>query len=354
MPITRSAHTLRNLAPAVILVLLQLALAAAGSGCAAVYTAVVEKANPPTGTALQNGERTTYVYREGAGAPVVFVHGNPGDARDAQFLQHELAWRGFETISFDRPGHGNSAPATPASIDEQLSMLDAVVCGTGNDPVILVGHSWGGALSLLYARAHPERVGALVLVAPVIVPDRKLRELVPALYSAFIPRLVIANAGAPVAWSAAAWQLDSAWGPRAIPDDRDKWFRRASFMWARPRIIRAFDSDDTTVYKALTQAWNDQSDSSMLATVNRIPTIVLVGTKDAVVNPARHAQTLAARSPDIVLVSTMTNGHMLPMSDPEAVADAVVGAKRWVATGQRPGSDRTVNGEALTIATFWP
>jgi pimeloyl-ACP methyl ester carboxylesterase len=38
----------------------------------------------------------------------------------------------------------------------------------GRDKVILVGHSWGAALGLLYVRAHPDVVSAFVGVNPVI------------------------------------------------------------------------------------------------------------------------------------------------------------------------------------------
>jgi pimeloyl-ACP methyl ester carboxylesterase len=40
----------------------------------------------------------------------------------------------------------------------------------GREKVILVGHSWGTALGLLYARAHPEKIAAFVGVAQVVTP----------------------------------------------------------------------------------------------------------------------------------------------------------------------------------------
>ncbi|HVV45313.1 MAG TPA: alpha/beta hydrolase [Bryobacteraceae bacterium] len=36
------------------------------------------------------------------------------------------------------------------------------------DPLILVGHSWGAALGLLYAKAHPDGVSAFIGVNPLI------------------------------------------------------------------------------------------------------------------------------------------------------------------------------------------
>jgi len=33
---------------------------------------------------------------------------------------------------------------------------------------VLIGHSWGGALALLYAHAHPDEIAAVIAVAPVV------------------------------------------------------------------------------------------------------------------------------------------------------------------------------------------
>ena len=75
-------------------------------------------------------------------------------------------------ILIDRPGHGWSSPAgeetsTPVAqgrmIEEALKQLD-----TG--PVVLVVHSWAGALGARMALDYPARVAGLVMLAPVAYP----------------------------------------------------------------------------------------------------------------------------------------------------------------------------------------
>ena len=75
-------------------------------------------------------------------------------------------------ILIDRPGHGWSSAvgeeaSTPAAqgrmIEEALKKLDV-------GPVILVVHSWAGALGARMALDYPARVAGLVMLAPVAYP----------------------------------------------------------------------------------------------------------------------------------------------------------------------------------------
>lgn len=113
-----------------------------------------------------------------ASAPVlVWLHGGPGGAERPLFrwFNGELESR-FVVVYLDQRGTGRSfdAAADPnaLTIARHLADLDAVIehlrRTLGCDRVALAGHSWGGALGLLYAHAHPERVSALAAVAPLV------------------------------------------------------------------------------------------------------------------------------------------------------------------------------------------
>lgn len=65
---------------------------------------------------------------------------------------------------FDLRGHGRSErPATGYDLATMAGDLDAVV-GDTQEPVDLVGHSYGALVALTWALAHPDRVRRLVLV----------------------------------------------------------------------------------------------------------------------------------------------------------------------------------------------
>lgn len=124
-------------------------------------------------------EKIHYVASGPVGAPpVLFVHGSPGTWE---------AWRGYLTdpalagrarlLAPDRPGFGGSSRGrAEGSLDDQARALVAVLDADGaRAPAVVVGHSLGGPVAAALAVAAPERVAALLLVAPSIDPDLERR-----------------------------------------------------------------------------------------------------------------------------------------------------------------------------------
>lgn len=117
------------------------------------------------------------------GMPVVFVHSFAGNTTHwtAQ-LAHLRETR--RAVALDLRGHGQSE--SPSGDDYAVESLAgdiaAVVDGLSLQRFVLVGHSMGGAASLVYAGAHPERVAGLVLVsAPGKIPGEQARQVLAAL-----------------------------------------------------------------------------------------------------------------------------------------------------------------------------
>jgi pimeloyl-ACP methyl ester carboxylesterase/DNA-binding winged helix-turn-helix (wHTH) protein len=68
-------------------------------------------------------------------------------------------------VLFDKRGTGLSDPVKRLpSLDERMDDLRAVLDAAGSRQAVLLGFSEGGALCMLFAAAHPERVRGLVLV----------------------------------------------------------------------------------------------------------------------------------------------------------------------------------------------
>jgi 3-oxoadipate enol-lactonase len=99
------------------------------------------------------------------GELLLFVH---GAGSNAHTWHHQLAAFAdrHSPVAFDFPGHGRSGGTESLhSIDAYLSCLCGFMEHTGSRPAVLVGRSMGGAVALACARAQPQRVRALVLVA---------------------------------------------------------------------------------------------------------------------------------------------------------------------------------------------
>jgi pimeloyl-ACP methyl ester carboxylesterase len=111
-------------------------------------------------------------------APVLlWLHGGPGGAERPLFRYYNGALEDHFVVAYwDQRGAGRSfdpeADPSQLTITRHLADLDAVVDhlrrGFAGARIVLVGHSWGGALGLLYAREHPEKLSAFVGVAPLV------------------------------------------------------------------------------------------------------------------------------------------------------------------------------------------
>jgi len=116
-----------------------------------------------------------YVER-GAGAPVVFVHGNPTSSFLWRNIIRPLEGRA-RCVAPDLIGMGDSdklatrGPGAYGFFEHRRffdAFLDAVV--PGPEPVILVLHDWGSALGFDWARRHPERVRGIAYMEAIAGP----------------------------------------------------------------------------------------------------------------------------------------------------------------------------------------
>ena len=121
-------------------------------------------------------------HRQGQGTGVVFLGGFHSDMT-GQKASHLSAWagaRGRPFLRFDYRGHGRSSGRFQDGcigdwLADSLAVLDQLTAG----PQVLVGSSMGGWMAMLLARARPERIKGLLLLAPA--PDFPTRLILPAL-----------------------------------------------------------------------------------------------------------------------------------------------------------------------------
>lgn len=123
-------------------------------------------------TSVQFGETAVELLEQGAGSPLVLVHGSASDRRTWDKQKAAFA-PGFRTITYSRRYHWPNPPI-PGGVEydmqTQLEDLATVIKAVGTPRAHLVGHSYGAYLSLLMAMRSPELVGALVLAEPPVIP----------------------------------------------------------------------------------------------------------------------------------------------------------------------------------------
>ncbi len=127
--------------------------------------------NPELGLMIEAAGRLTNVHDRGQGFPAVLIHGSgPGVSAWANWrLNLPVLAERCRVIAPDMAGFGftDRKPGDRYSmqgwLDHLLGLLDAM----NLEQVDLVGNSFGGALALKFALAHPERVRKLVVMGAV-------------------------------------------------------------------------------------------------------------------------------------------------------------------------------------------
>jgi pimeloyl-ACP methyl ester carboxylesterase len=106
------------------------------------------------------------VYRTGMGPIVVCLHAVGHGARDFVRLAAELNEH-CEIVTLDWPGHGESPPdGEPVTAQHYARLLASAMDVLEIRSAYLLGNSISGAVAMLYAAAHPQRVRGLILCNP--------------------------------------------------------------------------------------------------------------------------------------------------------------------------------------------
>ncbi|WP_372495126.1 alpha/beta fold hydrolase [Nocardioides pinisoli] len=116
-----------------------------------------------TETLVRSGGATLAGEVRGDGPALVFLHAGVADRRMWDGVV-ETVTDTHTTVAYDRRGFGGTPPheETYSQTDDLLAVLDAA----GVTQATLVGCSQGGKVALDFALAHPDRVAAVVLIAP--------------------------------------------------------------------------------------------------------------------------------------------------------------------------------------------
>jgi pimeloyl-ACP methyl ester carboxylesterase len=272
----------------------------------AIGTVMIERQYPPEGRFVDVTGGRLHVLERGKpdATVVVLLHGASGNLQDMNVtLGAPLAAR-YRVIMIDRPGHGWSD--RPGGDDDVSPARQAVLIAEALEQLdirraIIVGNSWSGALATAFALAFPDRVAALVLLAPVTHPWPGRIAWYYGLTSMPVAGPLFART---IVLPAAFLFVDAfargLFTPQAMSET---YVRNAAIpLVLRPREFIANARDVATLKESVTRQ------SPRYAEITA-PTVIITGDRDTIVSPEIHSKALAATLAHAKLIVLPGIGH---------------------------------------------
>jgi 3-oxoadipate enol-lactonase len=239
----------------------------------------------------------------GTGVPIVFLHAFPLDRSMWAPQVGALVSRG-RCIAPDLRGFGESTAAGPYSMDQYADDVAALLDGLDAEPAIVVGLSMGGYVAFALWRRHRSRVRALVLADTRAGADSaegrdKRRRLI---------------------------EVTRARGAAALADLQIASMVGETTRGKRPEVvetIRAMMAGARVdgIVGALEAMMARPDSTPTLATID-VPTLVVVGSEDALTPPA-EARALHERIAGSRLETISEAGHICNLERPAAFTHVV-------------------------------
>lgn len=260
-----------------------------------------------------NGSRLSF-GAVGQGSTVVALHSSASTGVQWKSLDEHLANRHC-VFTPDLPGYGGS-DAWPGRRNASLSNEAEFIFGmieAWEEPVHLVGHSYGGAVAMQIALSHPEWVRSLTLIEPTVfhllrdgnAADRRLHATMEAVRGVVNAAAALGNPNAGMQHFIDFWNGKGAW---ARTDPR----LRAHMAGQLGQVINNFAAGNS-------EDWLLEECGKLTC-----PTMALMGL-DSPMPAQRVTEMLAEAIPGARLHMIPGAGHMLPLTDPHIVDPLIAG-----------------------------
>ncbi len=200
---------------------------------------------PEIGYVKSGLRRIRYVSIGADSLPVtILLHGSPSTAyRFRAWFRDSTIYKKTRLVAIDRPGYGRSNPGrAETSIARQAEILEPVLMKfAAQQPVVVLGKSYGGPVATRLAMNHPEKIQGLMLVSASVEPDaektpRFTKKLVRPETRWLFPRVLRVAAKEKLSHAKALREIENDWSCVTCPtwvlhgcEDRLIYYRNAEF-----------------------------------------------------------------------------------------------------------------------------
>jgi pimeloyl-ACP methyl ester carboxylesterase len=261
------------------------------------------------------------------GPVLVLVHGLGGSHLNWDLLAPRLTGAG-RVLALDLPGFGRSEPGErPGSVPANVAVLARFLEREVGEPVVLVGNSMGGMISIQLTGERPDLVSGLVLLDPAIPgPRRALDPLVALTFALYAVPLVgerfMRRNRTRQSATARVYQTLRLVGvdPTALPPDL---IDRSVDLVEERKDVEGMDRSFLAAARSLLRVLVDPRRYRQAMRSISVPVLLVQGDRDRLV-PVAAARTVAAQHPAWRYVELAGVGHVPMLQVPERVADELL------------------------------
>jgi pimeloyl-ACP methyl ester carboxylesterase len=263
--------------------------------------------------------------------PMVLVHGLGGSVQNWMLVADQIAERGWSVSAVELAGFG----ATPlagreSTLETNRGIVNSFITQMTKGPVVLVGHSMGGLISMMQAGANPDSVSHLVLLDPA-VPLARTSPMKP-LPAAFV-RMLSKRPSVGAAFANALARFE---GPERLIANALRQYCADSTQLDRGLVEALVESERARIAHGAPYLGYMQAYRSMLARTGDVdaydkevavpvkaPTLLIAGAEDTLV-PTEHIRRLATVRPDWTYEEMAGVGHNPQMEAPDRFVTLIV------------------------------
>ncbi len=259
------------------------------------------------------------VYVQGAGFPILCLHGHPGSGSSLCVFTDHLCKR-FQTIAPDLRGYGKSRFQGNFEMSDHLTDLEALLDRFQIHKCLILGWSLGGILAIELALRLPKRVTGLILVATAAKPRSNHPPIhwQDNLYTGIASGLNWLKPG----WK---WNIET-FGKRSLFRYLLKQHTPLSYSYLAKNAISAYLQTSPAASRALARAMKAGYDRLDALSQIQCPALVLAGAEDRHITVDSSLET-AQNLKNCQWQCYANTAHLFPWEIPERVLSDI---DRWL------------------------
>ena len=226
---------------------------------------------------------------------VIFLHGSGQNRLTWTQQSRKFAYRGYNVLALDFPGHGKSAGSSPQTIEASADWVVAAMDALGIASAHIVAHSQGVLTALELGSRYPDRCDKIALVAGALAIP--VNDALVSWADTRRPRAPSAMPG---------------WGLGEVGHFHSNTVPGASHIGGGQRLM---DMNDAPSLHTDLNACNAYTNGPAAAQAINDPVLVVLADQDKM-TPIKQGRKLAAALPNATAVEFKDTGHMVPPERP--------------------------------------